>query len=113
MTMNDQPSQMLRLAKLRSRDRMTARPFKKSDYIAPGMVKTLGYVLFILCCLAWLLILVIPWLGFSKAGTAGIITGLIIFGEVSFYASILLLGKTFYEKIKSKLKFRKKDVRQE
>jgi hypothetical protein len=72
------------------------------------MVRTLGYILFVLCCIAWLMILVIPWMGFSKAGTAGIITGLIIFGEVSFYVSILLLGKTFYQKIKSKLRLRRK-----
>lgn len=72
------------------------------------MVKTLGYILFFLCCIAWLMILVIPWLGFSKAETAGIITGLIIFGEITFYLSILLLGKTFYQKIKSKLRFRRK-----
>jgi len=77
------------------------------------MVKTLGYILFILSCVAWLLILIIPWLGFSKAGMAGIITGLIIFGEITFYVSILLLGKTFYQKIKSKLRLRRKDVRQE
>lgn len=77
------------------------------------MVKTLGYILFILSCVAWLLILIIPWLGFSKAGMAEIITGLIIFGEITFYVSILLLGKTFYQKIKSKLRLRRKDVRQE
>ncbi len=77
------------------------------------MIKTLGYILFILSCVAWLLILIIPWLGFSKAGMAGIITGLIIFGEITFYVSILLLGKTFYQKIKSKLRLRRKDVRQE
>jgi hypothetical protein len=72
------------------------------------MVKTSGYILFILCCVAWLLILVIPWLGFSKGETAGIITGLIIFGEITFYVSIILLGKTFYEKLKEKFRFRKK-----
>jgi hypothetical protein len=72
------------------------------------MIKTLGYILFVLCCLAWLMIAVIPFLGFSKGETAGIITGLIIFGEVTFYVSILMLGKTFYNKIKEKFRFRKK-----
>jgi len=72
------------------------------------MIKTLGYILFVVCCLAWLMILVIPWLGFSKGETAGIITGLVIFGEVTFYVSILMLGKTFYNKIKEKFRFRKK-----
>ena len=72
------------------------------------MIKILGYSLFVLCCLAWLMILVIPWLGFSKGETAGIITGLIIFGEVTFYVSIVMLGKTFYNKIKEKFRFRRK-----
>jgi hypothetical protein len=54
------------------------------------------------------MILVIPWLGFSKGQSAGIITGLIIFGEVTFYASIFMLGKTFYNKIREKLRFRRK-----
>jgi hypothetical protein len=74
------------------------------------MIKTLGYILFIVCCLAWLMILVIPWLGYSKGETAGIITGLIIFGEATFYVSILMLGKTFYNKIKEKFRFRRKKV---
>jgi hypothetical protein len=30
------------------------------------MVKTIGYILLIVSCLAFLMILVIPWLGFSK-----------------------------------------------
>jgi hypothetical protein len=54
------------------------------------------------------MILVIPWIGYSKGETAGIITGLIIFGEVTFYISILLLGKTFYNKIREKFRFRRK-----
>lgn len=72
------------------------------------MIRITGYILFILCCIAWLLILVIPWIGFSKAETAGIITALIIIGEVTFYVSILLLGKAFYQKIKDKLGLRRK-----
>ena len=72
------------------------------------MIKTLGYILLALCCVAWLLIPVVPFLGFSKGMLAGIITGLIIFGEVTFYVSILLLGKTIYTKIREKLRFRKK-----
>lgn len=71
------------------------------------MLKTTGYILFIICCLAWLLILVIPWLGYSKAQVAGIITALIIIGEVTFYVSLLLLGKSFWEKIKGWFRFRK------
>jgi len=72
------------------------------------MVKTIGYILFAICCLAWILILVVPWFGFTKGQIAGLITALIIIGEVTFYASLLLLGKSFWEKIKSRLKIRKK-----
>jgi len=69
------------------------------------MVKTIGYILLIISCFAFLLILVIPWLGFSKIQIAGITTGLIIAGEVLFYLSLFILGRTFYDKIKSKLRF--------
>ena len=51
------------------------------------------------------MIFVVPFLGMSKMQLAGITTGLIIAGEVSFYSGLLILGKSFWEKIKSKLKF--------
>ena len=73
-----------------------------------SMIKTIGYSLFVLSCLAWLMILIIPFLGFSKGLAAGIITVLIIIGELTFYASILLLGKAFYIKIREKIGFRRK-----
>jgi multisubunit Na+/H+ antiporter MnhE subunit len=53
------------------------------------------------------MILIVPWLGFSKIQIAGITTGLIIAGEILFYLSLFILGRSFYDKIKSKLKFRK------
>jgi hypothetical protein len=71
------------------------------------MIKTIGYILLIVSCLSFLMILVIPWLGFSKIHIAAITTGLIITGEVLFYLSLFILGRSFYDKIKSKLKFRK------
>jgi hypothetical protein len=51
------------------------------------------------------MILIVPWLGFSKIQFAGITTGLIIAGEILFYLSLIILGRSFYDKIKSKLKF--------
>jgi multisubunit Na+/H+ antiporter MnhE subunit len=69
------------------------------------MVKTIGFILLTISCLSFLIILVIPWLGFSKLQIAGITTGLIITGEVLFYLSLFILGRSFYDKIKSKLKF--------
>jgi len=69
------------------------------------MVKTIGYILLLISCLSFLMILIIPWFGFSKIQSAGIITGLIIVGEILFYLSLFILGRSFYDKFKSKLKF--------
>jgi hypothetical protein len=69
------------------------------------MLKTTGYLLLLISCLSFIAILVIPWMGFSKMQLAGITTGLIIAGEVLFYLSLLILGKSFWNKIKSKIFF--------
>ncbi len=69
------------------------------------MLKTIGYILFLVSCLSFLTILVLPWIGLSKTQIAGFTTGLIITGEVLFYLSLFILGRSFYDKVKSKLKF--------
>lgn len=69
------------------------------------MVKTVGYIILAISCLSFIMILIVPWLGFSKIQIAGITTGLIITGEILFYLSLFILGRSFYDKIKSKLKF--------
>jgi hypothetical protein len=51
------------------------------------------------------MILAVPWIGFSKIQLAGITTGLIIAGEILFYLSLFILGRSFWDKIKSKLLF--------
>jgi len=66
-----------------------------------------GYILLAISAISFLLILVIPWFGYTKGQIAGIITGLIIIGEVTFYVSIFILGKSFWEKIKNWFSFRK------
>jgi len=71
------------------------------------MLKLTGYILLAVSTISFILILVIPWFGFSKGEIAGIITGLIIVGEVTFYLSIFILGKSFWEKIKNFFRFRK------
>jgi len=71
------------------------------------MIKTVGYIILAISCLSFIMILIVPWLGFSKIQIAGITTGLIITGEILFYLSLFILGRSFYDKIKSKLKFRK------
>ena len=69
------------------------------------MLKTTGYILLAISILSFLSILIVPWIGFSKIQIAGITTGLIIAGEIMFYLSLFILGKSFWEKIKSKLIF--------
>ena len=69
------------------------------------MLKTTGYILLAISILSFLSILIVPWIGFSNVQIAGITTGLIIAGEVLFYLSLFFLGKSFLEKIKSKLRF--------
>jgi hypothetical protein len=69
------------------------------------ILKTVGYIILLISCLSFLMILIVPWFGFSKLQLAGITTGLIIVGEILFYLSLFILGRSFYEKIKSKLKF--------
>lgn len=72
------------------------------------MTKKLGFLLLVICCLSFGLILVVPWFVSSGGKIAGIITGLVIVGEVTFYSGIALLGKEYYSKYKSKLMFWKK-----
>ncbi len=74
------------------------------------MLRITGYILFVISTLSFLLIFVIPWFGYTKAQIAGIITGLVITGEVTFYLSLFILGKSFWEKIKSWFRFKKQGV---
>jgi hypothetical protein len=72
-----------------------------------GFLRITGYVILIISCLLFMLIPVVPWLGFSVRQIAGITARLIIAGEILFYLSLFILGRSFYEKIKNWLKFRK------
>ena len=74
------------------------------------MLRITGYILFTISAISFLLILVILWFGYTKSQIAGIITGLIITGEVTFYLSIFILGKSFWLKIKGWFSFRKQDA---
>lgn len=67
-------------------------------------------ILAVSCCL-FILIPVVPWFDLRAAQIAGITTGLLIAGEITFYLSLFILGREFYEKIKSKLKFWKPKTR--
>jgi len=68
------------------------------------MMKFVGYIIFTVSCLIWLIIPFVPFLGFSASQIAGITTGLIVAGEITFYLSIFLIGKEFLVKIKNKFR---------
>ena len=69
------------------------------------MIKITGYVLLVLSCLLFIMIPVVPWTDLSKSQIAGITTGLFIAGEATFYLSLFILGRAFFDKIKGRLKF--------
>jgi hypothetical protein len=71
------------------------------------MTKLIGYIILGISILIWLAIPVVPFLGFSVGKIAGITTGLIIAGEITFYLSIFLIGKEFLVKIRNKFKRKK------
>ncbi|MBL7968104.1 MAG: transporter suffix domain-containing protein [Prolixibacteraceae bacterium] len=77
------------------------------------MTKIIGYIILGISVLIWLMIPVVPFLGFSVAKVAGITTGLIIAGEITFYLSIFLIGKEFLVKIKNWFKRRKSKAAEE
>ena len=63
--------------------------------------KIIGYLLIALSTACWLSILAMPFLDFTKTQIAAGTTFLVIAGELTFYAAILLLGKEVWEKIVS------------
>lgn len=71
------------------------------------MAKLAGFIILGLSVFIWLMIPVVPFLGFSVAKIAGITTGLIIAGEITFYLGIFLVGKEYLVKIKNAFKRRK------
>jgi hypothetical protein len=64
------------------------------------MRKTVGYILFVLSILFWIGMGGIQFLKLTAAQNASWLSLLFILGEVTFYLSIVLLGKEFWEKIK-------------
>ena len=63
--------------------------------------KQFGYVLFILSCIAWIVVVLLPFSNFSMAQIAGATTVLIVLAELLFFGSLALLGKTFWVRIKA------------
>ena len=69
------------------------------------LIRLAGFIILTVSCLLFILIPVVPLVGFSAGQVAGISAGLLISGEILFYLSLLILGRSFYDKIKSRLKF--------
>jgi len=69
------------------------------------MIKIIGYILLAVSCLLFIMIPIVPLFDFTKAQMAGISTALLIAGEILFYLSLFILGRSFFDKIKAKLKF--------
>jgi hypothetical protein len=81
------------------------------------VLKIAGIVILSISCILFLLIPIVPLLHFSVAQKTAIGAGLLIAGEILFYLSLFILGRSFYDKIKNRLKFRKhkddsKDINQ-
>jgi hypothetical protein len=68
-------------------------------------MRIIGYILLAVSCLLFIMIPIVPWFDFTAAQIAGISTVLLIAGEVLFYLSLFILGRSFFDKIKSRLKF--------
>ena len=74
------------------------------------MVKLAGYIILGISVIIWLMIPVVPFLGFSVAQIAGITTGLVVAGEITFYLGLFLVGKEFLVKLKNWFKRRKESA---
>lgn len=59
--------------------------------------KTTGYVLFVLSCLGWAVLPVIPFLPISGAAKAAWVAAALIFAEVAWWLMVVLLGKEVIE----------------
>ncbi len=68
------------------------------------LLRIIGFIILSVSCILFILIPVVPWFGFSAAQIAGITAGLLIAGEITFYLSLFILGRSFFDKIKARLK---------
>jgi hypothetical protein len=73
---------------------------KKSE-----LLKITGYIILAVSCILFILIPVVPWFDFSAGQIAGITAVLLIAGEILFYLSLIMLGRSFFDKIKTRMKF--------
>jgi hypothetical protein len=69
------------------------------------LFKIAGFIILSISCILFILIPVVPWFDLSARQKTGLAAGLLIAGEILFYLSLFILGKSFFDKIKSRLKF--------
>lgn len=65
------------------------------------MRKALGWLLFVLCCVSFFVVLVIPFMAFSHAEKASYMAGAYIFSQITWWLCLPLLGKEFIAWTKS------------
>jgi hypothetical protein len=70
------------------------------------MRKGFGYFFVIISFLPWAAIAALPFFDISIGMAAGITTGLIVGGEVSFFLGLVLLGKEAWGRITAAFKNR-------
>lgn len=62
--------------------------------------RSLGWALIVTSFVLWGIIALLPFLGLTGAGIAAITTGLVIFGEITFWLGLLLVGRQAWDKMK-------------
>lgn len=69
--------------------------------------KLTGFMLFFISCLTFVAALTLPFVSLpvSTAIKAGLITGIVVLGEVAFATSLALLGKEYVSQLKSLVSF--------
>ncbi len=74
---------------------------KKIMPVPFNKLKFLGYVLFAISCLIWCVIFILPFFVNDFSNIIFLNAALFIVSESCFVLSILILGKEFWQKIKS------------
>ncbi|WP_330219529.1 transporter suffix domain-containing protein [Peribacillus muralis] len=76
---------------------------KEAKEVTKSRFYKIGMAFLIISLLTWIIPVIAPFMPFSAAGKAGVITGAIVFAEVMFWVGALLVGKEVAAKYKSYL----------
>jgi len=78
----------------------------------PKFKRILGLLLFWLSWMLWVVMFVVPFVLDAEVATLAMIsTSLIVAAEISFFVSLLLLGRPFYQATKQRLKLARHKTR--